>query len=259
MIQDDFSGQVSANTLFHFTNKADHLVSILRHEFRPHYCLEDLRVFGHSEKEYLELAIPLVSFCDLPLMQIKRHLSFYGSYGIGLSKVWGIKNRVCPVLYTYPDSPVGDAISKLLENYEPEGIDPDVRNVFKRSLNLLPCYVKPYEGNLWRDGAYIRGVKFYIEREWRYIPTTNDASTLSPLDKAEFMNDVERAHQNSKVFDGFRLSFHPKDIRYIVVRTEDEILSMVQSIRDIKDRFEPNIIDLLTTRIISAEQIQDDF
>ena len=85
---------ISSNSLFHFTNSAERLVGILKHTFRPRYCLEDLRMFTTSldedeEGSWLELAIPMVCFCDIPLSKIKHHLTFYGNYGIGFDKRMG--------------------------------------------------------------------------------------------------------------------------------------------------------------------------
>ena len=37
---------ISAATLFHFTNSADNLISILTHEFEPRFCLEDIDTAG---------------------------------------------------------------------------------------------------------------------------------------------------------------------------------------------------------------------
>ncbi|TSA21539.1 hypothetical protein D4R75_06055 [bacterium] len=259
MNQDDISGQVSANTLFHFTDKRENLVSILTHEFRPHYCLEDLRVMANSRDDNLELAMPMVCFCDLPLMQIKRHLTFYGNYGIGLIKKWGMNNRICPVLYTYPKSPVGEAITALIDSLDTMSSDPNVRTTASDRLSRVSCYIKPYQGNLWKNGQYIPDVKFYNEREWRFIPESSTETMWPILEKQEFLDEVKRATYNATVFQQFRLSFDPRDIRYIVVKTDNEILSMVRSIRDIKGRFDADTVDLLITRIISAEQIRDDF
>ena len=81
------SANVSSNTLFHFTNNIDNLLDILKNDFRPHFCRER---FIENGKHVQEISTPMVSFCDLPLSLVKEHLTFYGCYGIGLSKDWGI-------------------------------------------------------------------------------------------------------------------------------------------------------------------------
>src|SRR5687768_12579934 len=98
---------VSANTLFYFTASIGNLISILTNEFHPHFCLEDFSVLNKSVLSAgteTELAVPMVCFCDLPLSQIGFHLSVYGDYGIGMTKSWGQKNGITPVLYVHDKS-----------------------------------------------------------------------------------------------------------------------------------------------------------
>jgi hypothetical protein len=101
---------ISSNTLFHFTINMDHIISILEEGFRPNLSLEDLSCLQLEQK----LAIPMVSFCDIPLSQTKLHMKHYGYYAIGLSKSWGQKNGVNPVLYTYQGSPLAASLSQSL-------------------------------------------------------------------------------------------------------------------------------------------------
>src|ERR1044072_4036723 len=98
---------LSSNTLFHFTNNAENLMSILSSGFKPRFCLEQFGTMDlfltESEKEIVtnkelnEEAIPISCFCDLPMSHISSHLEFYGAYGIGLTKDWAIKNGLTPI------------------------------------------------------------------------------------------------------------------------------------------------------------------
>src|SRR5229473_2461542 len=99
-MQPQNSRGLSANTLFHFTSSLDNLINILTNEFHPNFCLENLSTL--LKDPILEMAIPMLSFCDIPLSQTGFHLSVYGDYGIGLTKSWGKQNGISPVLYTYP-------------------------------------------------------------------------------------------------------------------------------------------------------------
>ena len=102
---------ISSNTLFHFTSGIHRIISILKHGFfKPNLSLEDLSFLEIEEK----VAIPMVSFCDIPLSQTKAHMRVYGYYGIGLSKLWGKMNGVSPVLYTYQGSPLTASLSQCL-------------------------------------------------------------------------------------------------------------------------------------------------
>lgn len=81
--------------LFHFTSR-DGLYGILENSFKISYARE--RIVGKSKST--EFAVPMVSFCDLRLSELKDHMSKYGSYGIGLSKSWAkddVQNQSCKV------------------------------------------------------------------------------------------------------------------------------------------------------------------
>ena len=69
---------LSPSTLFHLTSKTG-LKGILKDNFKLKYCLEKI---DHTEMP-VELAIPMVAFCDIKISEIKDHIDKYGSYGIG--------------------------------------------------------------------------------------------------------------------------------------------------------------------------------
>jgi hypothetical protein len=56
-----------------------------------------------------------------------------------------------------------------------------------------------------------------------------------------------------------KLSFEPNDIKYLIVANEKEINPTIESIRVIKNKYNEKTIDLLSSRIIFAKQIIDDF
>lgn len=76
---------ISSNSVIHFTNKFDNLKGIILNSgLRVKYCLESLLLDNYN----LEMASPMVCFCDIPLSEVKNHINSYGSYGIGLYKIW---------------------------------------------------------------------------------------------------------------------------------------------------------------------------
>ena len=107
---------LSSSTLFHFTNTAEKLLGILENEFYPRYCLEEWTVVKLGTTEPHEIAIPMVCFCDLPLSKISEHLQFYGSYGIGLSKQWGVIKGINPVLYLNKGTFINDHLDTIRNN-----------------------------------------------------------------------------------------------------------------------------------------------
>lgn len=76
---------LSANTLIHFTRSKENLKKILEENFRIYNCRESVILGGKPSEFY----VPMVSFCDLPLSEVKDHISKYGNYGIGMTKAWG--------------------------------------------------------------------------------------------------------------------------------------------------------------------------
>ena len=65
-------------SIFHYTRNIDNLLSILRHGLKYSYCYEEY--FG------VYIALPMVSFCDIPISRSSEQCSKYGIYAIGLSK-----------------------------------------------------------------------------------------------------------------------------------------------------------------------------
>ena len=263
---------LSANTLFHFTNSSGNLENILKKEFYPRYCLEDFsivipKIRGLPLKPK-ERAIPMVSFCDIPLSQIRKHVGYYGRYAIGLTKEWGIKNNICPILYTYDQSELSaqfkSILVRALENMASTGIN-NIANIFNHWINIVK-FVKPYEGRLWKDGKYLKKkIRFYDEREWRFCPNIpfidkqKEDGPSNFLSKDSFLRHDE-IQKESKILERFKLSFEPKDIKYIIVNKEDEILDMVNKVNQIKKvKYTPDDLRILTTRIISMEHIFEDF
>lgn len=251
---------ISANTLFHFTSSMENLLSILTDEFRPRFCLENSYVLTAGrmpEHEQHEHGIPLVSFCDLPLSQIGFHLSVYGDYGIGMTKSWGRAQGISPVLYMYPEGSLSSTFSDLLILGDRE-TDLELKEKWALLIFDFACFVKPYEGNLWREGGELPNIRFYNEREWRFVPSL-PAGFHKYLSKPDFLDSEIRNAANEKLKEVARISFEPNDIKYLIVRREDEIVPLIREIERIKGKYGFDDVALLSSRVISAEQIRTDF
>ncbi len=245
---------VSTNTLFHFTRSVHDLINILKFNFRPHHSLEDYNVIlpGVTETplDVLELAIPMVSFCDIPLSSVGEHTEKYGSYAIGLTKDWGKKNSLSPVLYTHGASLIAKSIWRLFD--KTAELDEDSQNDFHTILRFL----KPCDGNLWRGERVTRNINFYNEREWRYVPEGHNEL----LSKVAYSNDDTRNIENRKLWDKYSVGFTPNDVRYLIVENEEEILPFLREIEVLKgSKYSMDEVKILTTRIISYEGIRSDF
>ncbi len=249
---------ISSDSLFHFTPSADNLIGILTKEFLPRFCCEEITLEGEETTSFIKHAFPMVCFCDIPLSQIKNHINTYGCYGLGMSKTWGITKRLNPVVYLNKTSTFSHSLYKTLKmsakmNKNQEVATKELSETIGETLR----YLKPYSGNFERNGKAIKYVKFYNEREWRYVPKYSFKDGSWAITKEEYNNPVTRAQENTAT-EGAKLSFEPSDIKYIIVKEEKEILSMIVALRKIKKKYDANTIEILTSRIITSEQILND-
>lgn len=189
----------------------------------------------------------------------------YGNYAIGLTKEWGMRNGVAPVFYAHERSLVSQSLSAAFDIYTEEyrtvlEADPQTKPAASElgaHLTRIAAYVKPYEGELVRQGRVLPRVRFYDEREWRFVPP--GIERVPSLSRAEYSDfaKLEEANQNAKALGP--LKFEPSDIKYIVVATEAEILPMIRQVRMIKGKYSDDEVSVLCSRLVSAEQICRDF
>ena len=241
---------LSAKTLFHFTKEINFLESIIQNGFYPRYCNE---CFSITETT-IDLWIPMICFCDIPLSQIKNHIETYGSYGIGMSKDWANKNGLNPVLYIRKNSFIAKKL-KIIQN--------SIRD--NRSSNPIPAEsflellrnIKPYEGEFLKGGNTGKNIVFYDEREWRHTPDYKKNIPFA-LTKMETQDNNVLEEANIKAM-GHNLTFEPDDIKYIIVKEVIEIPKIVSALRK-KFNFRNDEKEMvLVSKIITCEQILNDF
>lgn len=273
---------ISANTLFHFTSQIGFLTSILK---KGIYIRHSLETYGKIINGKNELVLPMACFCDIPLSKVKEHTSKYGFYAIGLSKEWGIKNGLSPVIYTTEKSETANILNQLssdLSNffdiYENEGnnkkinlksLPQEIQNSqsekileLSEQLGHFLKYIKPYQGKGYSNGKEFKNIRFYDEREWRYVPPKNLLEKIKVKDsyKREFYeSDSKRRLINIKLATHKKLEFTPNDIKFIIVEKDEEIPYLIDEIRKIfSNSVTYNEVMLLTSRLISIEQIIED-
>ena len=240
---------ISANALLHFTDSLANVLGILRDAFYPRYSLEKYRL----GEETIEAGFPLISFCDIPLSQLKNHISTYGSYGIGMSMEWAESKGLNPILYMKADSNIGLIISDIITGMKQAdggGQGPDHEYLIRN----IRAFMKPYEGEFARRGKKMK-VRFYNEREWRYVPPFD--SDLPLLDKSFFSKRELKGREDRKLRK-YKLDYDPSDIRYIIVKEEKEIPVIVRTLKKIR-RYNQRTVEILISRIITSEQILNDF
>ena len=244
---------ISSNVLFHFTRSIDNLYNILIRYFSPRFCPEYglfENTSGHPER-----ATAMICFCDLPLFLIKKHLTFYGSYGIGLKKAWGISKGITPVFYVHSKSQSLEPLNFLKSTAR----NRDDGNETSSDIDSFMYYSKPYEGRAWRDNRKTKKIIFYNEREWRYVPylENNEPPSLG----FQRYRDKQFLEEKTRYLRGLHtLRFAPKDIEYIIVKKDSEILPMAHHIETIRGgKYTPKDKKLLVTKIMSVTRIWEDF
>ncbi len=241
-----------ASSLFHFTRSIDVLQSILKDGFWPRYCLEDVQWQGRANYEFI--AFPMSCFCDIPISRISEHVGFYGSYGIGLTKQWGVKNNLNPVIYFSGDNPVHDAIKSLtvVVNGLPDAKE---KEAGLRNVRYLLAHSKPVTGRMIVAGQPVHK-EFYQETEWRFVPQHPDVQ--DHLLRHVFDDVAELAKKNAITSEKCRLKVAPTDIRYIFVPTDADIPLIMNFLQIHLDHLPNADLKVLMSRVTSLESVSSD-
>lgn len=253
---------VSANTLFHFTNN-NSLKSILSSRgFFAQYSDEHFEDLLSPSSIYRISLIPLISFCDLTIIQLSRdsvHTKTFGEFGIGLTKSWGIKNKVSPVVYVHKNSQPSNQIYKLIKLFRKHSKangESELISTARKELIDSFKFIKPYQGK-WQKGSKIPAGEpeliYYNEREWRYCPLLDDFKVLSGVKTG---SDKVKELLNKKL-KSLYINFEPSDVKYIIVKRNDDINEFVSVINKLKISTKQK--NELITKIITFEEINEDY
>lgn len=232
-----------SDNLFHFTKSLDVLKLILNNGFEPRYCLEDIEWMGFNE--YKRLAFPMTCFCDIPLSRISDHTDFYGNFGIGLTKDWGLKNQLNPVIYTTSQGRIQELMKFLFNIERPKGTTKD----FDNHSYALWSLIKPISGTMI-IAKNILEKEFYQENEWRYVAPGDTILSESGFEE-------EKTEANLVVAE-YALKFTPSDIKYLFVKSDSDIPGLVDYINTELGHFPLNDLKILTSRIVSLETLHVD-
>lgn len=291
---------INSNTLFHFTRNIKSINGIIRNGVRLSYCYEECTKDSG-------FAIPMICFCDIPLLRTLEHRRKYGNYMVGFDKEYLIQNNLLflnPVHYLNSLflRNIGDdffatqldlinhsfynelnlyiknkGYEPLLEKYGLEKLmlaDEDLNykkdqismavNKFRYSMAFSKLYASNTKG---------KKIINYDEREWRYISNfysedENFAPLIPKISKRDFndkKNDMNsKLWSNSKAYICFDSDEICKAVKFIVVKNDRQIPSMIKFIRTSKKIFGTENLsserrDLLISRITSFELIEKNF
>jgi len=109
---------------------------------------------------------------------------------------------------------------------------------------------------------------FYDEKEWRYVPPldqieSNDRVKVNFRWKDQFYNgDIflsDVFYEENRKLEKKELGLSASDVKYILVSKEKEIDKLATYIKDIAAEYSDIEKNLLVSKIISLEQIKEDF
>lgn len=254
----------SAQTIFHYTNDFSSLHAIIENGFYPSYCKESFR----TPSEVRRFAVPMVSFCDIPLSGVKEHMVKYGEYAIGLSIEWAVSNHLNPVTYLEPHSHLTIGLAGIMnfvmedwhDKLSEEEFERFYNNTYKGALTILYS-IKPYIGSLTIDGK-TTDYKFYDEREWRYTPIIDldDVGDYKDIFWENEFKEKEQLFPNKPHFKKYKIDFSVNDIKYIIVKDASEVSKLIAALDKQPRLFKTQAErDLLMTKILTAQQIKQDF
>jgi hypothetical protein len=235
-------------TLFHFTKSLDVLMQILKEGFWPQYSLEDITWLGVPNKS--KMAVPMVSFCDIPISRLQKHTINYGNYAVGLCRERWSATGLNPVFYISPDSMVKALLRELLLETSK---NPNPRSRTTGMVTLANC--KSLAGkNLDED--------FYSECEWRFFPWVEGVGGENKynflLSEEEFRDEQIRKEANLERRKNRMLEFYPDDVRYLLVKTKTEVPMLINFIETNLSGYSRLELDLLKTRIVVFDELSSD-
>lgn len=200
--------------------------------------------------------VPMVSFCDIPLSELKEHITKYGNCGIGFTKDWAKKHRLNPVLYLEGQSDLSCSFERIITDYLLNVKIGKETDAVVLLVDVLR-YIKNYQENLIRrDKSVTENYRFSDEREWRYVPPRCDEYGML-LGPADYETDKTKHDQS---LEHLSLSFEPNDIKYTIIQNDNEISEFISFLRNVKGgKYSLFDIERLTTRILTTEQIKSDF
>ena len=240
--------QPKSDSLFHFTKSIDFLKGILHEGFKPRYSLEDSALLGPNYT-----AFPMCCFCDIPISRITDHAAFYGEYGIGLTKEWGRRSALHPVIYAVEGAIVAESLRRIFDLTEEHKTEAKrsretKSEIASQFLQIIP-YVKPVSGNMVVGGNII-SKDFSQENEWRFVPEPHEIVFSDKF--------AERKQELDEQVAGSALKFTPNDVRYIFVKNDHEVPVVFDFLQMHMGHFSMNDVKILISRIVSLETLKRD-
>ena len=259
---------INASSLFHFTKKFDTLKKIISDGLRFSYAYESMpsqitaNINYPSFPECVDgiykdagVAIPMISFCDIPITRAALHMGKYGNYMIGFDKAFMIDRYepiINPVLYVHSRN-LNDAIVELSNVYA-ETVRQQNTHILSLSKNGEGPQSKELQNLAITYGLrkfflrYILGLVkpmfnpeknycYYNEREWRAFLSDNSCNNCDwiwEITEEDFKKKRDEWNENlSHDFDNYITLYEDSfcdGLTSIVVNTENEVNEIIEYI-----------------------------
>lgn len=254
--------EIQADTLFSFVDKLDYIIKPLRDKkVFPRYCQEDISYL--KLQSIKNVMFPMKCFCDINLHRMHIHLRWYGYYGLAFTKEWGMNKGIQPLHYINKASMLSKDFSKVFKKaLSTKGAkSPKELLDYKSFLLHELMFYKPYDGQMYCFSTGKKSKKCFMDEcEWRYVPQmTSTTMEKFIFDQTIIDNsDLKRRMSDAlELYDELALSFEYSDLKYIIVKDEDDFETLIDEI----DGFPISTIDKerLVSKVIVWEASKGDF
>lgn len=260
-IKKHIPSKIQADTLFNFCSKLEYLEEPIKTKMlSARYCEENIEYLNLEEIK--RISFPMKCFCDINMHKLEEHLSWYGYYGLAFNKEWGMKKGIQPVQYVNPDTELikdfSESFIKALKIDKTKQTESE--KVMKNYLLHQLMYFKPYSGKMKNRNNQEEDEKcFTDECEWRFIPNVSrlgykqiyfDEQVLN----AGNLNDISNSMIGKEEIS---LDFSYDDLKYIIVRTKEDVEKISDTIMKMKIKKEQK--RLLISKIIAWDLSGGDF
>jgi hypothetical protein len=121
---------------------------------------------------------------------------------------------------------------------------------------VLAAYTKPFIGPAWRNNQVKRRVRFYDEREWRYVPEP------AFWKWKDYFDESKRTRHDKLFAKQYALKISPDDIQYLIVpydKGENNILELHDYVmKPYTRRYSRKDAILVTTTIMTDDCLKED-
>ncbi len=250
--------ELSANELYHYTNKIENLINIIKNGFEHRLLQEDLPLTGFSNDVY---SIPgivrhviqafAVCFCDIPFSLVGDHVNEYGKHCIGLKKEWGMQKGITPIRYIHFDTPevrddtfytikntlknlnqfngsFSNLIIQIMKTYNQKNISQDELNELPDKINFLLQKIDVEMLEILKFNTRYYGLLRSYEGDWQNR-VDGQQVTKRFYDEREWRAIKTDPNQSN-------LYFTAEDIVVILIEQESDKPILLEAIEEAKEK-----------------------